>query len=181
MQHNNIQKIRNIIWSKVFNNNDLLFYAILDSARDESIFAKLVTSEIEQLCLYNKEQSLDLAEVAPYIVLLHKEDSFTKWFFDKGWGRSWGILFSSSASLFELKKHFEQFITVSDEKGNILFFRFYDPRVLRVFLPTCNNEQLSDIFDLIRCFYLEGEDNSLVNQYSFKDDQLNHHQFPTYE
>jgi len=44
---------------------------------------------------------------------------------------------------------------VQDAKGKDMYFRFYDPRVLRVFLPTCTPEELSDFFGPIAGFLIE--------------------------
>jgi hypothetical protein len=38
-----------------------------------------------------------------------------------------------------------------------VYFRFYDPRVLRDFLPTCNMRQAPEMFGGIGSFWLEGE------------------------
>jgi len=45
-----------------------------------------------------------------------------------------------------MRQHFRRFITVHDESGKPLLFRYYDPRVLRTFLPTCNAKELAEIF-----------------------------------
>jgi hypothetical protein len=48
---------------------------------------------------------------------------------------------------------------VKTEQGKMLYFRFYDPRVLRIFLPTCDAMQLRELFgDAIDSFILEDED-----------------------
>ena len=54
-------------------------------------------------------------------------------------------------------RHFRQFLRVRDEAGREFFFRFYDPRVLRVYLPTCNSEELRTFFGPVELFSMEGE------------------------
>jgi hypothetical protein len=49
-------------------------------------------------------------------------------------------------------------LTVKDEDDRLLYFRFYDPRVLRVFIPTCTPEESADLFGPISRFVVEGED-----------------------
>ena len=46
---------------------------------------------------------------------------------------------------------------VADEDGQTFFFRFYDPRVLRAFLPTCSPSQLTDFFGPVRAMIVESE------------------------
>jgi hypothetical protein len=41
--------------------------------------------------------------------------------------------------------------------GKQVYFRFYDPRVLRVYLPTCTVEEMRTFFGPIKCFLTEGD------------------------
>jgi hypothetical protein len=135
-------------------------YALLDAARSELIFRKLGESDIEVECLYRGEKARELADVAPYLVHLQRENPFTRWVLENGWGKSWGIFLGSSASLNELRRHFRTFLMVYDEEGTPLYFRYYDPRVLRVYLPTCNAEELKTVFGPVEQYLLEDEDPS---------------------
>ena len=138
-------------------------YTILDAARDDKIYQKLANSDIENLCLYRGNKAVELATVAPYLIGLKREDPFTQWLLNNGWGKNWGIFLQSSASLKELHGHFRQFLMVYDEAGTPLYFRFYDPRVLRVYLPTCNESELQMLFGPVNHFYVEGkEENQLI-------------------
>jgi len=51
-----------------------------------------------------------------------------------------------------------EFLRVRDESGKRLIFRYYDPRVLRVYLPTCWPAELDTFFGPISAFITEGED-----------------------
>jgi len=138
-------------------------YAVLDAARDERIYPALTQADTESLCLYLGDKAEELAAVAPYLLSLTKEDPFTQWLMNYGWGRSWGIFVRSSASLKELHRHFRKFLMVYDEKGTPLYFRYYDPRVLRVYLPTCNESELRTVFGPVDHYFVEGrEENQLI-------------------
>ena len=41
----------------------------------------------------------------------------------------------------QLRRHCKKFLRVRTEDHRVLMFRFYDPRVLSVFLPTCDARQ----------------------------------------
>jgi hypothetical protein len=56
-----------------------------------------------------------------------------------------------------LKRHLRGFLMVRDPAGKRLVFRYYDPRVLRVYLPTCVDEELQSFFGPIGCFWTEGK------------------------
>ena len=63
----------------------------------------------------------------------------------------------------DLRSHLRRFLIVLDEDtGKKLYFRFYDPRVLRAFLPTCSKIQVADMFGEIGMFLLEGEDAGVM-------------------
>ena len=46
-----------------------------------------------------------------------------------------------------------------------VLFRFYDPRVLRVFLPTCTPKEVLEFFGPIKRYVLEGEEPTVILQY----------------
>ena len=61
---------------------------------------------------------------------------------------------------------------VYDEDGKPLYFRYYDPRVLRVYLPTCNESELKTVFGPVTHYWVEGEDGNSMIEYSQADDEL---------
>jgi hypothetical protein len=75
----------------------------------------------------------------------------------QAWGDSWGVFLKSGTSLKKLRRHLREFLVVQDTGGNRLVFRYYDPRVLRVYLPTCNVGELRTFFGPIESFWVEGE------------------------
>ena len=116
----------------------------------------------EFVCLYRGELKPDLAEAAPYLVRLEPGTKMTEWILSEGWGRHWGIFAISEADLKAMRQHFRQLLTVYDEKGKPLLFRFYDPRVLRIFLPTCAEAERKQLFGPVREYVVEGEERSSV-------------------
>ena len=71
-------------------------------------------------------------------------------------------LFVSRAGFGGLRKHFRKFLFVSDERGESVYFRFYDPSVLRTFLPVCDSSETQSFFGPIDCFLTESENCSEV-------------------
>ena len=45
--------------------------------------------------------------------------------------------------------------SLGDETGCPLCFRYYDPRVLATYLPTCNAEELATVFGLVSSYLVE--------------------------
>lgn len=142
-------------------------YAILDSAR---IFGELNTAKKLQanfLSLFKDRSEEILSSVAPYLFPYKTDTEFGHWLMDKGWGNAWGIYIVSPASMDDLHKHFRKFLMVQTEDGQELYFRFYDPRVLRNFLPTCDPMQLSDFFGPIAKFIVEDKDPNKLLVFEF--------------
>lgn len=150
----------------------LKLYAILDAARDTRIHARLIESGLEALSLFRGDKAVELADVAPYLVSLYREDILIDWLLTYGWGNSWGIIVESAAGLKELGRHFQSFVMVYDSKGIPLYFRYYDPRVFRIYMPTCNESELKTVFGPVNSFYLEAQDPEHLIHYAFADGKL---------
>jgi hypothetical protein len=131
-------------------------YAVLDGAAIPELLDHLYAApRPEFICLYRGELAPDMAEVAPYLVRLELEHPFTEWLLTEGWGKHWGIFAQSMTGLKGVRTHFRKFLMVKDPEGNQIYFRFYDPRVLPVFLPTCNAEELQTLFGPLNCYLCE--------------------------
>jgi len=153
-----MDKIVEAVRSFLFKEDGTNAFVILDGASVPDLLDKLYGPESPEFeCLYSGELKPDLAEVAPYLVRLQPDSEFTQWVIEQGWGNHWGIFALSPADLREMRHHFRRFLTVHDSSGKPLLFRYYDPRVLRAYLPTCNQEELSTLFGAVTCYLLEGE------------------------
>jgi Domain of unknown function (DUF4123) len=147
----------------LFVGRELNVYAVLDGASVNNLRTSLHILNPEYACLYRGELKPDMAEVAPYLVRLEPGSQFTDWVAVDGWGKHWGVFLRSTDQLAAVRRHLRSLLVVHDPDGQPLKFRFYDPRVMRVFLPTCNAEQLASFFGPIDSFLLEDESaNTLV-------------------
>jgi hypothetical protein len=157
-----LMRVQSLLFQPTGDRLSSITYAILDAARDKVIYPKIVTSGVKGMCLYHGDKSVELAPVAPYLVLLERENPFTDWLLNQGWGNSWGIFLKTSETLEKLQLHFRRFLMVYNEDGKLLYFRFYDPRVFRVYLPTCNEAELKTVFGPVTNFLAEGQEDSLI-------------------
>jgi hypothetical protein len=172
MAGTHVEKVVDHLWRATDEKPAPQRYAILDGARSERIYAKLLETNVPAVCLFRGDKARELAHVAPYLVQLDPEGAFTRWLLETGWGKSWGIFVVSTHSLDQLKHHFRSLLTVYDEDGNSLFFRYYDPRVLRVYLPTCNESELKIFFGDVNPYIAEGQDGDEMIAYSFASAKL---------
>lgn len=126
----------------------------------EGLLPRFETMNPLYRCLYRGELENGLDEVAPYLVELEEGTEFTNWVLSEGWGNHWGIFMITleSVKIDALLRHFRKLNKVKGADGKILLFRYYDPRVLRIFLPTCEKEQVPSFFELVEFFICEDED-----------------------
>lgn len=160
------------LYDRLFADEAAHVYAVLDGASVGELLPKLYELEPEHECLYRGELEPDMAEVAPYLVRLEPGTEFADWVVEAGWGRHWGVFAVTDADLRAAHKHFRSFLTVYDPAGKPLLFRYYDPRVLRIYLPTCNAEELRTIFGPVSCYLLEGEDPATLLRFRLDGDGL---------
>jgi hypothetical protein len=138
-------------------------FAIFDGAQDPSLVAEIEQGEHERHCLFDGKLTPALAAAAPWIVDLGQgRSSFTEWVVGDGWGAQWGIYLTSRQPLSVLRRHFRTFLRVKKEDGTRLFFRYYDPRVLRLYLPTCNSQELDTVFGPVEAFLVEDADPAFL-------------------
>ena len=156
----------------LFNENARAF-AVLDGASVPDLPLKIYEMQPHSVCLYRGEIEPDIAEVAPYLVELIPDTTFTDWLLTEGTGgKHWGIFARSPFSLTEMRKHFRKFLTVYDEAGNPMLFRYYDPRVLVKFLPTCDAESLRDLFGRVTEYAAETSADGFA-RFELLDGRLN--------
>ncbi|MCD6303566.1 MAG: DUF4123 domain-containing protein [Planctomycetes bacterium] len=148
-------------------------YAVLDGASVPKLPQKLWQEGPEHFCLFPGDLEPDMREVAPYVVALEPQDGFTRWLLQEGWGNHWGVFAASPADLRTMRGHFRSLIDVMDEDGRAMIFRFYDPRVLAVFLPTCRPDELAGMFAHVTCYTMEADDPAEALEFRFRDGQLN--------
>jgi len=155
----------------LFSQPETNVYTVLDGASVEQLPQLLWEHEPENICLYRGEQEPDMAAVAPYLVRLEYDHTFTKLVCEKGWGKHWGIFVITPAEvdIRMLRNHFRRFLMVYDPDGKLIYFRYYDPRVLRVYLPTCNAVEIKTVFGPISSYVLEDDDSTIMLQLSSDD------------
>jgi hypothetical protein len=140
-------------------------WMIVDGARDEQVYSTLISSYLQYSCLYAGDLPHQLERAAPYLVQLELDDRYTRRLLDQAWGNSWGVFLRCSEPMAIIRRHLRHFLKVQDPRGRTLIFRYYDPRVLRVYLPTCTREELATFFGPIKSFYLEGDEGESVWDY----------------
>lgn len=140
-------------------------FAVLDAARDPMVLGVVRAFADEHQSLYEGRPAVDMAGVAPYLA---KVPAGSRLLEDlaRGWGQSWGVWLVCSQPFDAVRKHLRQLLMVETEDGRKLFFRFWDPRVLRVFLPTCTPPEAGQVFGPLGCFLMEARNPAKIIRFT---------------
>jgi hypothetical protein len=113
-----------------------------------------------------------MAIAAPYIVRLEKDHPQTIEIIKKGWGNSWGIFATSypPASFINIRHNCKKIAKVILPNKKKAFFRYYDPRVMRPYLPTCAADEAQQVFGHISEYIMEGEAPETIHRFTRGED-----------
>lgn len=139
-------------------------FAILDAARDDRILELLRQSVEPHQSLYEGIQGEPMATVAPYLTGPFRSDSvLLDRLVMEGWGRRWGIYVTSQQPFKEVRRHFRRFLMVELEDTSApVYFRFYDPWVMKTFWSVVTPLQAGDLLRPIGALLVEGDGRRLV-------------------
>ncbi|GAB3709558.1 hypothetical protein GCM10027592_45780 [Spirosoma flavus] len=152
--------------------NQITDHFLFDAAKMGEAIKEAKKIEENHSSLYKGQSEKTLDIFAPYIFTINPKMALANWYFSNGWGKAWGIILKSQANPREIYNHFRRFLLVKAEDGRELYFRFYDPRVLRVFLPTCDTSQLQEFFGPVQSFFMEDEDPAYSLEFWLEEGQL---------
>ena len=146
-------------------------YAVLDGAVVKQLPDYLEERDSPFACLFRGETDPLVLTRAPYLVRLTPGDEIFSWILEEGWGRNWGMFVTVPADtdFDKVIDHFRQFVQVRLPDQRIVFFRFYDPRVVRPFLPSCDAGQAGELFAVPSAWMCESEDGGALLVHSMKD------------
>jgi len=173
-----LQRIQRTLWPEDLPGYTKVF-TIADGAQDKRLYGAADASRQDRCCLYSVErrwggQDLpwQLLMTAPYLVELDPEEEFTRYVLRNGWDHHWGIFFRADSGIQKVRRHFRDLLTVRDDKGRKLMFRYYDPRVLRAYLPTCLPSELRQVFGPVEVFIVPGDDPETALVFRLNDGRL---------
>jgi Domain of unknown function (DUF4123) len=124
--------------------------AILDACDEPRVPIRVAALGSDAAPLYQGKAQEELWAIAPYLVRV--DPDALMWITESLWTDPWGVFVISDAPLEAVRTHFRRFLLVDAPDGGQWYFRFYDPRVLAKFLPTCDAAQVTDFFGPVEAF-----------------------------
>ena len=149
-----LQRMESVLWP---NGPRRDVWAIVDGARDRKVFSFLVNSYLEYSCLYAGELPPELELAAPYLVQLEQDDRYSRQLIEDGWGNSWSVFLKCDSRMQVLRRHLRGLLLVRTQAGRRLAFRYFVPRVLRIYLPSCSSDELRTFYGPVATFWTENE------------------------
>ena len=132
-------------------------YVVLDACDAPVVPAKARSlGEDRAISLYKGTAQEDYWAIAPY--LCHADKALLGWIQETLWKDPWGVVAVSTADLSAVRAHFRKFLIVQSPEGEYWYFRFYDPRVLPVFLESSTPEELTQFFGPIQAYAVASPD-----------------------
>ena len=99
-------------------------------------------------CLQRGALSAERARQAAYLVDLERDAPFTDWLLAEASEvhPGWGVVSVSDRALLPMREHFRSIGDVLTPEGDRRAWRWYDPEVLQVVLPSLSASQLDELF-----------------------------------
>jgi hypothetical protein len=170
MQGKKIQRLLDLLFYR-FEREGTSLFALLDAARDPNVLKAVIQSGFEYQCLFAGRLDPALQAASPYIVRLLPDLPVCERLAEQAWGQAWGLFLAARGELYEVRRHLRTLLRVQTQDRKYLLFRYYDPRVLRSFLPTCDVKQLRELFGPIERFDIEAADSSRLLRFRLVSDQ----------
>ena len=139
-------------------------YGVVDAAKDKEL-AFAAPKRFGQTIhwLFAEGSGAHMLDVAPYLVPIGYRSRYPyegSGYLDlwaRRLGTNAGILLITMADPKSLLDHLHELFRATDEDDHRYFFRFYDPRVLRAFIPACTAAEVKEFFGPVRHFLVETE------------------------
>lgn len=174
MADTDLNTLKRILWPEAAEQTGSQAYWLLDGARDPGIANLVMGSGLDYACLFSGPLHPRLEAAAPYLVRLEPDVPATGRLLLQGWGKAWGVfaLAAPDVELSQLRLHFKKFLRVKTEEGKELAFRFYDPRVLTVYLPTCTASEYTTFLGPLSCLLAETDHGNAMRSFTLAGDSV---------
>ena len=154
-------------------------WMIVDAARDRRIFGRILDCcYSDHTCLFSGPLAPELEISAPYLICVDYDSPKVQRLVADAWHNEWALFLKCGLGLTDLRRHLRELLLVRHPNGSPMLFRYYDPRVLKRYLPTCTSDELRAVFGGIECFWFEGDEGGGALAASLEDQRLVLRNFP---
>lgn len=132
-------------------------HAVIDARVVPGLAATLRKAELDGWdCLRRGALTPEQADQCAYLAELRESSPFTDWLLGVATRDhpGWGLLIMSSHALLPVRKHCRELNEVQGPEGDKRAWRWHDPEVLQLLLPSLSPGQLDEVFALGQTFVL---------------------------
>lgn len=130
-------------------------YLLLDASQSPEIPVCLQGFSDDARCLFDGQTGDDLGEVAPWLAEVTRYSDAWDWFVEEGFGQNWGVIIHSRLEPSKLKTQLKKFLKVTDDTGEVLFFKYYRPLHFSTYIPIFDEEQRRSFWRGIQTIFAE--------------------------
>lgn len=121
-------------------------FALVDAAAVRDPETQRTLHSDAAISLFQGDSEETYREAAPYLLELGPETPRLSALAASVRTDMAGVYVSGHLSTPLVRRHLRKFLMIATPDGAVIYFRYYDPRVLIDFLPTCDPAQLSSFF-----------------------------------
>ena len=147
-------------------------FGLFDCAGDAPhLYREIEGSGLPHCTLFGGVVPRPLLEASPVCVHLGAKPHGGSYLLQRYWGNSACIVVTAAEEMVldDVRKQLKRSLRVRLPTGARALFRYYDPRVLRAFLPTCTADQVRALMGKLTDMWCEGETPDLVLQWNAGD------------
>ena len=147
-------------------------YAVVDAARSDKVLVRLVDAQSSCPSLFAGTDREPLFSAGPFLVSPWEDADLFEWLTTEAWGAAMVVFLTSQAPYGQVLHHLQSLLKAVTEEDAEVLFRYYDPRVLRTYLSSCDAASAwrfmgpvvhwmaeSDAGDELLCWQRETADN----------------------
>lgn len=151
-------------------------YAVVDCAADPRLHAE-VLNHGHVSALFAGKLDPDLAKAAPHLVQLHQGSSINALLSSKqGRNGAFGCVLRSDCGMGPLWRRLRKHMLARLPRGEVVMFRFFDPRVLAPYFDSLSGEEIMPWFEGITDWWLPLPTETL--HYTIRDQKILRHVVP---
>lgn len=122
------------------------WFAIVDGAADPRLYP-VIQSSSQHACLYEADYPEETLAALPHLVRMTPGEQLPELWRRHESGRFWGMACLSGLGLKPLRRHLRKFTTARLPLGDVVLFRFWDPRIFATFAESATAEEIGPFFN----------------------------------
>ncbi len=140
-------------------------FCVIDAAASPDLYRLALENPGQSVSLFDGTPLEKNSAHGPHVISFGDDATLLASFVYGGWDANASIYLTSGEEFLNLAGFLKSLLLAKTEDGHRLLFRYYDPRVLRAFLPTCTPGEVAEFFGPVAAWFA-GENVMRWRKYS---------------